>query len=125
MGGADKLLHLQRLVDYTCEKDSGLCSTTWTIRAFYENVQHDLLDVMSRGQNQPVDHEVLTHSLYSGLHAIDELNHENQSYNDVRPQAVAFHHSGDGSGLLRVRSDKLGKTVWEVAVNRVSKGKGN
>ena len=34
----NELGHNQHLVDYTVTKDSGLCSTTYTIRAFYENI---------------------------------------------------------------------------------------
>jgi len=115
--------HNQNLVDYTCKKDSGLCSTTYTIRAFYENVESDLYQKKKQADHGIVDHEYLTHGLYGGLHAIDELNRAGQNYSDVRPENIGFSHNK--TGLLRMKSDKHGKTGWEVGVNRISKGRDN
>jgi len=96
------LQYNQKLVDYEVKKDSGLCSTTWVIRAFYEPVEKDLRDLHKSNRSYELSQETLTNGLYGGLHGIDEWNQKKLNYSDVRPENIGF--SFNMTGLLRIKN---------------------
>jgi len=110
--------HNQALIDYSCKVDSGFCSTTYIVNAYYQYVCEDLARDANAHDGVAV-HERLTNGLYGGLTGLAELNELSENYNDIRPEFVGFNSCGQG--LLRTRSDKYGKTCREIAMNTVSK----
>jgi len=110
--------HNQTLVDYSCKVDSGFCSTTYIVRAFYQYISEDLARNANVHEGVAV-HERLTNGLYGGLTGLAELNDMQENYNDIRPENVGFN--SERQGLLRARSDKYGKTAREITMNTVSK----
>jgi serine/threonine protein kinase len=82
--------HVQRLLDYSCHEDNGLCSTTYTLEGFYEYVHSDLNHaILPEGKNNhrfnPISHESNTHMVYQCLHALAWFTEAHKSYDDVRP----------------------------------------
>jgi len=110
--------HNQALIDYSCKVDSGFCSTTYIVNAYYQYVCEDLARDANAHDGVAI-HERLTNGLYGGLTGLAELNELSENYNDIRPEFVGFNSCGQG--LLRTRSDKYGKTCREIAMNTVSK----
>lgn len=65
--------HNQALLDYSCKVDSGFCSTTYIVRAFYQYISEDLARNANEHDGVAV-HERLTNGLYGGLTGLAELN---------------------------------------------------
>jgi len=127
--------HIQRLLDFSCHEDKGLCSTSYTIESYYEYVHSDLNNqILPEGTAQntftPMSHESNTHMVYQCLHALAYLTEAHKSYDDVRPlnigrgvershwkNASDHHVSGSHSWILIDRSGYSYSNAFQVQLD--------
>lgn len=79
--------HVQKLVDWACSSESHFCSKSYNIRAFYENTNYDLEDIINETKKDGVliDQSDLIFITYQMMMAIASVNKRNFYVEDMRP----------------------------------------
>lgn len=114
---------LHRLVDWSVEKYSNWCSTSWKILAFYEPMETDLKKEVedAHKKGRVMNSQILIPIAYGVLNTIDVLSKSEKNYNDIRPENIGLR--ADRSAFLRKDVTVPGKRADKVLANNLSMDK--
>jgi Protein kinase domain len=111
--------YMQKMLDWSCHKQSNFCSKFFKVRGFYEFPKNDLKkEIQTRKKsNKDFNHEELTHLVYQNLLALEYLQNNNVSFGDLRPAHISVDSLKQEYKLLDRLNDP--STTFQANVNNI------